>query len=174
MLKFWAFILLFITVNSTALAHEYYLGIAKIEYNETAHSFEVAVKLTAHDFDAVMEDMGFGNLHLGEKNESEKTPAILEKYILNELNISVNGVELTPHVLGKEVSNDDELWIYIEYPLAPSEKIEEVKIKNTLLMDQFPKQQNHNHLKIKGSSFALVCTRQRSSGIIYSVKKSDD
>ncbi len=157
-----------------ALAHEFYLSIAKIDYNKESHTFEVAIKLTAHDYEAVVEDMGFDNLHLGESNESPKADAILFKYILSELSLEVNGKGLSPNLIGKEISNDDELWVYVEFPLIPGTQIEEIKIRNTLLMDQFPKQQNHNHLKINGTSRALVCTKQRSSGIIYSTKNKDD
>lgn len=164
------FLLLFALIVSFAgHAHEYYLSIAKIEYNPESNSFEVAVKLTAHDLEHVFEEAGEKKASGDKKSLFEYSDDVVKEYFKTHFSISVNEVELPLMYLGNEVDLDETMWVYIEFPCT-QKAITKIQVENTVLVDAFPKQQNHCHLKLNDKSYVEVLTREKRSKVLYERK----
>ena len=163
-----AFLMLFLVglLSFTGNAHDYYLSIAKIEYNAKSNSFEVAFKLTAHDLEHVFEEAGKAKVTGETKSRFIFSDDDVKTYFKSHFSIKVNGQELPLMYLGNEVELDETMWVYIEFPCT-QKAITKIEVANTVLVDAFPKQQNHCHLKLNDKSYVEVLTREKRSKVLY-------
>ena len=155
-----------LTLNLAATAHEYYLSITKIEWNAKSSSFEVSIKLTAHDLERVLEADGGEKLNLGSDIEASDADERIVQYLKKVFGLTVNGESCNWSYVGKEVNLDDNMWVYIEIPNI--KEISSIEVKNGLLMDMFPAQQNHIHLKLSDETKTIVLMGDKRQGELYS------
>lgn len=163
--------LFFILAHKPSFGHDFYLGIAQIEYNEKTKKFEVAIKLTTHDLEYAIEKGGASPLKLGSKKENIKADEYIKAYVLKHFGLKADDKNVFFHMIGKEVSLDEEIWIYLESDPVKSPKL--IEVKNSLLADYFEAQQNHIHLKYKTKTYAIVMMKGTYEGTIYSIKKKE-
>ena len=163
-------ILGFLSPMSNVFSHDFYVGIMQIEYNEENGSLEIAIKLTGHDLEYVLEKNGAPKLNLGSKDlEAPNADAIVLKYVRENVKFTVDGATKDFLYVGKEVELDDDIWIYLEIKSIKNFNI--IEIQNSLLSDYFPKQQNHIHLKLYDKKYSLVLMNGKFTGTIYDSKK---
>jgi hypothetical protein len=82
--------------------------------------------------------------------------AEVKKYVNNNFDIAVNGVDKNLTFTGSQV-NGESVWVYFE--TTGVEGISSLKIKNTLLLNSFPKQINIVNVAYKGSQKTLTFQR---------------
>ncbi|MFN3917747.1 MAG: DUF6702 family protein [Flavobacteriales bacterium] len=128
------------------IPHEHYVSITTIEYNQESKSLEISIQLTGHDVEFALEKMGYGELKLGSKNENRMADNILFKYVKQNFEIQADGVKNNLYWVGKEIGNNDVLWIYLE--IQGLKKPKSLFVFNKLLLEYFPAQQNITHVKI--------------------------
>jgi len=135
--------------------HEYFVSITDAEYNSTEHTFQLTIKFIGHDLEKALTSAGAPELFLGTDKEVEGANQYILGYINESFSLKVNDKQLNINIVGKEVSNDDFIYCYLE-----SEKVKKIKtldIENTLLIEVFPKQENMVHFTIgdKKNSFSF-------------------
>ena len=128
---------------SFKLVHEYYISITSIDYNSKTKSLEITQQFIAHDVEkAILKESNI-DLNLSEPNEYPKADSLLFAYVSNHFELkSSNVVKLT--YVGKEISLDETLWIYIQSDSI--EKPKSLTIINTVLTEVFEAQSNITHV----------------------------
>ncbi|MEN9002192.1 MAG: DUF6702 family protein, partial [Flavobacteriales bacterium] len=137
------FISAFALLYSFSLVHEFYISITSLDYNQESQKLEISCQFTAHDMEQAILTLHDIDLNLGEPNEHEKADSYLYSYIVSNLKLTASS-EIKYSYIGKEVSLDETLWIYIES--SKLDKPTELQVENTFLIDEFESQANITHV----------------------------
>lgn len=141
-------------------AHEFYLSVTEIEYNNEKQSLQIITRVFIDDFEDVLNERYGAELQLSEEAEEGAVAENISKYLRQKLRLQVNGEELQLNYLGKEY-DADQLVLYIEVEnLAPFNKIE---VTNEILTDLFDDQKNVVHVKVNDKTKSLLLMRQQET-----------
>ena len=141
-------------------AHEFYLSVTEIEYNNEKQSLQIITRIFIDDFEDVLNERYGAELQLSEEAEEGAVAENISKYLKQKLRLQVNGEELQLNYLGKEY-DADQLVLYIEVEnLAPFNKIE---VTNEILTDLFDDQKNVVHVKVNDKTKSLLLMRQQET-----------
>ena len=105
-----------IFLSGTCFAHDFFVSVAILDYNEESKSIEITFKFIAHDVEKSFNDQYFGDLKLGASNEHKKADSLLFQYITQHFNLEENGRILNLKFVGKEINLDESLFVYLEIP----------------------------------------------------------
>jgi hypothetical protein len=141
-------------------AHEFYLSVTEIEYNNEKQSLQIITRVFIDDFEDVLNERYGADLQLSEEAEEGAVAENISKYLKQKIRLQVNGEELQLNYLGKEY-DADQLILYIEVEdLAPFKKIE---VTNEILTDLFDDQKNVVHVKVNDKTKSLLLMRQQET-----------
>ncbi len=117
---------------------DFFSSMTKVDYIEGTKTLKFTTKLnTKHISDAVKINPNTAGFE-----------AEVKKYVNNNFDVFVNGVNKNLTFTGSQV-NGETVWVYFE--ATGVSEINSLKIKNTLLLSQFPKQVNLVNIAYKGS-----------------------
>ena len=153
-------LLIFPLISATS-AHKFYVSITKIEYVKEKKSLQIITKIFTDDIEDALQQRYDPSISLDTKKETEAADEYLQKYILQKLNIKVNGKPVQLNYIGKEYDLDM-LVAYIEVTNVPN--LKSIEIENKVLMEMFPEQQNIIHLKTTNSRKSLMLDKDEPSG----------
>lgn len=141
-------------------AHEFYLSVTEIEYNNEHQSLQIITRVFIDDFEDVLNERYGEDLQISEEAEEGEVDKNISKYLKQKLRLQVNGEELQLNYLGKEY-DADQLVLYIEVDnLAPFNKIE---VTNEILTDLFDDQKNVVHVKVDDKTKSLLLMRKQET-----------
>lgn len=146
---------------SGAPVHKFYVSITKIEYVKEKNSIQIITKIFIDDIEDALQQQYDPSISLDTKKETEKADADLKKYILQKLNIKVNGKAVSINYIGKEYDTDM-VVAYLE--ITDVKELKTITIENKLLFEMFPEQQNIIHLKTPSSRKSLMLDRDEPKG----------
>ncbi|MDO4762779.1 MAG: M penetrans family 1 protein [Flavobacteriaceae bacterium] len=130
---------------------EFYSSLTKIDYIEGSKTLKFTTKLnTRHISNAIKINPNTANFE-----------AELNKYISKNFNVNVNGTSKNITFTGTQI-NGESVWVYFES--QGIEQISNLKIKNTILLETYPKQLNLANISYKGSQKNM--TFQRGKEIV--------
>ena len=138
---------------SATPAHKFYVSITKIEYVKEKSSLQIITKIFTDDIEDALQQRYNSSISLDTKKETAEADEDLKNYILQKINIKVNGKPVKLDYIGKEY-DADMLVAYIE--------VKDVKELKTIEM--FPEQQNIIHLKTPKSRRSLILDRDEPKG----------
>ena len=116
---------------------DFFSSMTKVDYIDGSKTLKFTTKLnTAHISQAVKIDPNTAAFE-----------AELKKYINNNIDISVNGNPKNLTFTGSQV-NGESVWIY--YEISNVSEISKLRIRNNILISQFPKQVNIMNITYKG------------------------
>lgn len=116
---------------------DFFSSMTKVDYIDGSKTLKFTTKLnTTHISQAVKIDPNTAAFE-----------AELKKYINNNIDISVNGSPKNLTFTGSQV-NGESVWIYYEISNVP--EISKLRIRNNILISQFPKQVNIMNITYKG------------------------
>ncbi len=116
---------------------DFFSSMTKVDYIDGSKTLKFTTKLnTAHISQAVKIDPNTAAFE-----------AELKKYINNNIDISVNGNPKILTFTGSQV-NGESVWIY--YEISNVSEISKLRIRNNILISQFPKQVNIMNITYKG------------------------
>ncbi len=153
-------LLIFPLISATS-AHKFYVSITKIEYVKEKKSLQIITKIFTDDIEDALQHRYDPSISLDTKKETEAADEYVQKYILQKLNIKVNGKPVQLTFIGKEY-DVDMLVAYIEVTNVPN--LKSIEIENKVLMEMFPEQQNIIHLKTTNSRKSLMLDKDEPSG----------
>ena len=87
----------------------------------------------------------------------------MRKYISKNFNIFINGDNKNLVFTGNQISGDY-IWVYFETPNV--EDISNLKIKNSILLESYPKQLNMVNISYKGYQRNLTFQRGKETNEI--------
>ena len=116
---------------------DFFSSMTKVDYIDGSKTLKFTTKLnTTHISQAVKIDPNTAAFE-----------AELKKYINNNIDISVNGNPKNLTFTGSQV-NGESVWIY--YEISNVSEISKLRIRNNILISQFPKQINIMNKTYKG------------------------
>lgn len=116
---------------------DFFSSMTKVDYIDGSKTLKFTTKLnTTHISQAVKIDPNTAAFE-----------AEVKKYINNNIDISVNGSPKNLTFTGSQV-NGESVWIYYEISNVP--EISKLRIRNNILISQFPKQVNIMNITYKG------------------------
>lgn len=116
---------------------DFFSSMTKVDYIDGSKTLKFTTKLnTAHISQAVKIDPNTAAFE-----------AEVKKYINNNIDISVNGNPKNLTFTGSQV-NGESVWIY--YEISNVSEISKLRIRNNILISQFPKQINIMNITYKG------------------------
>lgn len=124
--------------------HEYHFTHTKVVYDESSSTFQISLKIPAHDLENALERQGAPELHVGTDQEHDSADSHVREYVQNNLHFQLNGKKLAGAFLGYELGDDyHDLWCYLEVEDVPALKeMETMRVKNTLLTNMYADQSN--------------------------------
>ena len=116
---------------------DFFSSMTKVDYIDGSKTLKFTTKLnTTHISQAIKIDPNTAAFE-----------AELKKYINNNIDISVNGNPKNLTFTGSQV-NGESVWIY--YEISNVSEISKLRIRNNILISQFPKQVNIMNITYKG------------------------
>lgn len=144
-------------------AHKYYLSLTQIEYNSKNKSVEVIINVFIDDIETTFDKMYHKKFELDTKNEPADSDMYFLKYLQKNIKFKVDGKSYDFSYVGKEYDGDV-VYFYLEIKNVPT--ITEIEIKNTLLIEHFPQQQNLIKSKVFKKHKSIMLTKKEQIGIL--------
>ncbi|QNJ96868.1 DUF6702 family protein [Constantimarinum furrinae] len=158
-----AFLLFLVPLLTASTTHKFYVSITNVEYVEKKESLQIISKIFIEDLETVLQKRFDPNVHLASKKETKKDLALLQKYVLQKINISVNDKPVNIKYIGKEY-DIDVVKIYLE--VEGVKKLNSLEIENKILHDLFDEQQNIIHLKTPSTRRSLILEKENPKGLL--------
>jgi hypothetical protein len=141
--------------------HPFYVSLTDIKINSNQSVIEWSQRVFIDDIEAALSKNQNTHISLSKEIESKKAENLVRQYFQKHTSIIVNGVNLPLRWLGYE-REEDVLWIYMETNF--SEKIDEIKVRNRILMDDFPAQQNIINIYKGKKPTSQILTKENDTG----------
>ncbi len=141
-------------------AHEFYLSVTEIEYNNEEQSLQIITRVFIDDFQNVLNERYDADIQLSQEAEEGAVAENISKYLGQKLRLNANGEDLQLNYLGKEY-DADQLVLYIEVENVAS--FNQIEVTNEILTDLFDDQKNVVHVKVNGKTKSLLLMRQQET-----------
>jgi len=129
------------TINYSLPEHEFHVSKCLIEYNEKEQALQITLHLFIDDLEEALRLQGADKLFICTEKEHEEAEGYIAKYLQQKFTVGLEGKVRDYHFLGKEISEDlMAVWCYLEIENVPD--INQLHVKNALLMDAFDDQKN--------------------------------
>ena len=162
LLKISLLVLLFPLITGST-EHKFYVSITKIEYVAESESLQIITQFFLDDIEEVLRKRYRPDVSLGTTKETEEDVALLKKYILQKLKISVNGTPVELDYLGREY-DIDLVKSYIE--VKGIKEFNSIEIEFKALTELFSEQQNIIHLKTSKNRKSLILDLDNPKGVL--------
>ena len=120
--------------------HPVHISVTSMEYNREEKIFLVSFKVFTDDFEANIGKKYGVNPNLGKEDELKNADEYFSRYFSESFSFIVNGEELKEPAYLEKKMNDIAVWLYYKYPISGN--VEEVEIKNVIMLDMFGDQSN--------------------------------
>lgn len=141
-------------------AHEFYLSVTEIEYNNEEQSLQIITRVFIDDFQNVLNERFDADIQLSQEAEEGAVTEHISKYLNQKLRLKINGEELQLNYLGKEY-DADQLVLYIEVENVAS--FNQIEVTNEILTDLFDDQKNVVHVKVNNKTKSLLLMRRQET-----------
>jgi hypothetical protein len=132
---------------------DFYTSITKVEYVSGNKTLKISSKVNVEHIEQV----------LGKKVNAGDFDSTLSRYLQNNVKISVNDSPAN-FTFSSKNREGNVVWIY--YEISGISSISSITVKNTLLLDKFPDQQNFINFIVNGQKRSFVCKKGSETGKI--------
>ena len=148
------FIIAFALFSFTSV-HKYYVSITQIEYVKEKQSLQIISRIFVDDFEKLIRNRYDNNITLNNNEDEVIIDQYVKKYLLEKIDISINGQAKAISFIGKKY-DDDIMYCYLEIENIAS--IKSFEIKNKVLFDLFDDQKNivRTNINDKNKTFMLI------------------
>ena len=161
-IKKYTFLLLIIPLLSFAL-HKYYLSLTKIDYVKESKSVQITMRIFIDDLEKTLNKINNKSFELTTKNELEASDFYIEKYVSEHLKVTINGSVKKYNYLGKKYETE---VVYIFAEIEDISSIQSIEIKNRILMNTYPEQQNIIKLNINNKKKSFILTTDSDKDLL--------
>tara|TARA_R110000751_G_scaffold39467_2_gene93711 strand:+ start:3294 stop:3794 length:501 start_codon:yes stop_codon:yes gene_type:complete len=158
--------LLFITafaLLSFTSVHKYYVSITQIEYVKEKQSLQIISRIFVDDFEKLIRKRYDSNITLNNNEDEVIIDQYVKKYLLEKIDISINGQPKAISFIGKKY-DDDIMYCYLEIENIAS--IKSFEIKNKVLFDLFDDQKNIVRTNINDKNKTFVLIPEKDKGLL--------
>jgi len=138
----WLFVLTIPVLMSFLIPHPIYISTTEIDYKADTKRLEIAVKIFSDDLGKVLSDYKNETVEIGTDREHAKATEYIVEYLQEHFVFELNGKAVPYNYVTRKLEKKDfyAMWILLEVPKV--RKIKSLKLKNNLLIDFYPQQQN--------------------------------
>ncbi len=131
--------------------HPFHVSVMSVHHAAEENSLQITLKLFADDLEEALNEEGFrkpGQPYIDVLNPKDESllNTYIEDYLKQHLRIEVNGEEVKPQFLGKEME-ELAMWCYFE--VKNVEKLESLKVRSSIMTDVFDDQINIVHVNYR-------------------------
>ena len=126
--------------SELSYAHNYYFSFAEVEYNDFCGCFESSITVTTHDFEQVLRKKNLLNKNLETSLNDYKLKQNIEILINEGFQITLGNKYVEFHLEGNEIALNGLTTFYLSS--KPIDLSTEILFTYTLLMNEFPEEQN--------------------------------
>ena len=142
--------------------HKEYYSLTKIVFNKNEKALQITMQVFTNDLELSLSKQYAKALELGTAIEVSEANQLIEQYLLKNFEIKINDNSvLNYHFLGKEYEND-RVFFYLE--IKNIEIINSITIRNSVLMETYPEQENIIKLNINKQDKSLFLTSNNDKG----------
>lgn len=146
-----------------SLLHPFYISLTDMVYNEGNQRIEIAQKIFWDDLEVALSNANKTAVNFLSPEDPALLDSMTARYLLRHNRLFIDGDTLRLHYLGHEVEADA-AWFYLESEKIPSPK--EVTIYNSLLIDDFPEQQNIVNFYKNRKPKSLLTRKGKTEGVL--------
>jgi hypothetical protein len=145
------------------LLHPFHVSICDVTYNSNDKHLKISVRLFTDDLEIGLSDYtNTPDLKISEL-DSTKLNILLNTYLLENLQFTINKKKLPIHYLGSQ-KEDNGIWCFLENEnLSP---FNEISIFNSLLINFFSDQENLIHFRKNKTVKSLRLNQENKTGTI--------
>ena len=156
------FIIAFALFSFTSV-HKYYVSITQIEYVKEKQSLQIISRIFVDDFEKLIRNRYDSNITLNNNEDEVIIDQYVKKYLLEKIDISINGQAKAISFIGKKY-DDDIMYCYLEIENIAS--IKSFEIKNKVLFDLFDDQKNIVRTNINDKNKTFVLIPEKDKGLL--------
>ena len=154
--------LFFLTLASFSV-HKFYVAIFQINYAEEKKMLQITSRIFIDDMNDILYKKYNKKTNLGEKTQTGEDVSLMQKYVLNNFKISINGQQKQLHYLSYELEGN---VIICYYNIKDISKIKKLEVQNTVLFDFNSEQQNIIQTTIYGKKQNFLLTEGNAKGML--------
>jgi len=156
--------------NYTDIAHDLHLSKSQINYNTDTQSIEITLHLFIDDLEIALSEVGYTDLLICTKKESENADEYVAEYINDKMTINIDGQSYIASFLGKESSDDLQgVWCYLE--ITEIAKPDNVAVEIDFFNELYSDQKNVLNIKLDGSSQEYYLLNKKKTTAELSINK---
>jgi len=130
----------FVSLFGISNLHDYHSTLLSMQYNTTTKSFEMELTIETDHFEYALNKHFVTDIHLGETKELENCDGLITTYLNQTIQLHINKKPIELQVSNKWV---DYGITTIEFvPIYHKKKVRRIEMKNKMMFEQFPRQQN--------------------------------
>jgi len=127
--------------------HKIHVSLTNIVYKKEPKTLQITTRVFIDDIENAINNKYGLSLELDTKRETSITDKYIEKYVKENLKITLDNQEITLLYLGKEYDDD---IVYVYFEMENIKDFKQIEVSNTVLFDLFDDQQNI--IKIKNET----------------------
>lgn len=154
MKKFVFFGAILVLFSSFSL-HKFYVSVTQINYVAEKKTIQITTRIFVDDLNNALGKKHKKNVYIGSVKETNEEVDWLKKYLETNFSLKINGKEKEVVFLDKEME-DDVLICYLV--VKNVSKINSLEVKNMLLFDFLPEQQNIIHTQVSTQKKSALLT----------------
>jgi hypothetical protein len=133
--------------------HPIHVSIAEFFYNKDSKTIEITHKIYLDDLEDAINAKFKTKYDILKDYKNEGFEKILKQYLMENLEISIDGTVLKLEFIGKELDGDA-MWCY--YEIKGVKKIKIIEVSNSVLMDFYEDQVNILNVNYLGKKKSLM------------------
>ena len=145
------------------VSHKYYISSTKIEFKKESETVQITMHFFIDDLQETINSTYNKNIELALPNEPKLIDSLIINYISKKFEVDLNGINKDYLYIGKEYKID-EIYLYLE--IKNIDSINSIEVKNNMLMETFPDQQNIIQLYINNIKKTFLLTRQKDKDLL--------
>lgn len=143
-------ILSIVLIGLSFVMADFYSSMTKVDYVEGSKTLKFTTKMNTQHIANVLKI---------EANAANFKPEV-ERYVNRNFGVIVNGASKNITITGSQV-NGDAVWVYFE--TNGVEEISSMKIRNSILLEAYPKQFNVVNIAYKGKQKTMNFSRGKDT-----------
>ena len=149
-----------------ATIHPYYVSTLNIDYRPNREALQITMRVFTDDWQLMLNTHYDKSLRLDPDSDTEQVVIHSTDYLHQHVELNLNGIDVTPSVLGKEYQ-DDQLVLYFE--VAGVAELQTLEVSNRILFAELEGQQNIVRIKTptKRKSFLQSQGRARDKFRVF-------
>lgn len=121
--------------------HDFHVSKCLIEFNQDETALQMSLYIFIDDLEEGLRQKGYDRLFICTKQEATEANDLINEYLRQHLQLTVNGKEESFEFIGKEISDDlSAVWCYLE--ITKVQELKTLEIKNDILCSVFDDQKN--------------------------------